>query len=88
MPRFEPNTSTQVRRRIGKSAIELDESDNRPSCPDVLEFADGTFGVIGVDVTDAYEGRLPEGFGVGPNERLVAIPRSMMIAAKPDIPDA
>jgi hypothetical protein len=86
--RFEPDTTADVKRRIGISAIEGDWTDNRPSCPDILEFTDGQIGVIGIDVTAEYEGRLPEGFGVGENERLVVIPRGMLIAAKPDIPDA
>ncbi|MFI1952986.1 hypothetical protein ACH437_14230 [Streptomyces xinghaiensis] len=29
---------------------------------------------------------LPDGVPIGPDERLVVIPRNMLIAAKPDIP--
>jgi hypothetical protein len=43
--------------------------------------------VIGRDLTDAYTNRLPEGVTVLRDERLVVIPRAMIIAAKPDILD-
>ncbi len=87
MPPFQPDLTAAVTRRLGKSAFELGESDTRPSCPDIMELSDGNIAVIGVDATAAYADELPEGFGIGENERLVVIPRSMLIAAKPDIPD-
>lgn len=39
-------------------------------------------------MTEQYAGRLPAGVSVVSDERLVVIPRNMIIAAKPDIPDA
>ncbi|WP_199736161.1 hypothetical protein [Micromonospora sp. HM5-17] len=44
--------------------------------------------VIGQDLTTAYQSRLPEGVSIDPGERLVVIPRSTILAAKADIPDA
>jgi hypothetical protein len=43
---------------------------------------------VGRDVTTAFAERLPADVKVGMDERVVVIPRSMIIAAKPDIPDA
>ncbi|WP_261986470.1 hypothetical protein [Actinomadura sp. HBU206391] len=37
---------------------------------------------------DPLADRLPAGVGIVHDERLVVIPRNMLIAAKPDIPDA
>jgi hypothetical protein len=44
--------------------------------------------VIGRDLTSAYVHRLPPGVSIVTDERLVVIPRNMIVAAKPDIPDA
>ena len=55
-------------------------------CPDIIALADGDFAVIGVDITDASQGRLPVTVGCGPDERIVKIPRSTLVRAKPDIP--
>jgi hypothetical protein len=44
--------------------------------------------VIEEDLTETYQGRLPVGVSVDPGERLIIIPRSTIIAAKADIPDA
>ncbi|MFC0546207.1 hypothetical protein [Kutzneria chonburiensis] len=57
-------------------------------CPEIWELDNGDVAVIGRDLTDVYAQRLPGGVTVGSNERLVIIPRGMIIAAKVDIPDA
>lgn len=57
-------------------------------CPDIWQLDNGDVAVIGRDLTRAYARRLPSGVSVGPDERLVVLPRGMMIAAKADIPDA
>ncbi|HWE91187.1 MAG TPA: hypothetical protein VG317_17135 [Pseudonocardiaceae bacterium] len=57
-------------------------------CPDIWELSNGDVAVIGCDLTDSYQSRLPDGVSIGSNERLVVIPRGMIIAAKVDIPDA
>lgn len=55
--------------------------------PDILALDDGTFAVIGVDITDQL-GRTPlEDAMCAPNERTVQITRATLIAAKKDIPD-
>ena len=57
-------------------------------CPDIWELSNGDVAVIGRDLTGAYQRRLPDGVSVGADERLVIIPRGMIIAAKAHIPDA
>lgn len=55
------------------------------ACPDILELADGDFAVIGHDITDASAGRLPTDAACGAGEKVVRIPRSVLLAALPDI---
>ena len=55
-------------------------------CPDIWELANGDFAVIGADITDAAE-NLPTSAGCGPDERIVRIPRKILVLAKRDIPD-
>jgi hypothetical protein len=85
---WEADPTASFRRRLGKSALELGDSKTGPSCPDIWELDNGDVAVIGRDLTVAYSTRLPAGVSVGGDERLVVIPRNMLVAAKPDIPDA
>jgi hypothetical protein len=62
-------------------------TDDNPSCPDIWQLENGDIAVIGRDLTDNYRSRLPPEVSVGTDEKLVIIPRAMMIAAKKDIPD-
>jgi len=39
-------------------------------------------------MTEAFSDRIPSDVLVGTDERLIVIPRNMLIAAKPEIPDA
>lgn len=75
-------------RRLGTSAEEIGASHGKVDCPDIWELSNGDVAVIGRDLTTAYAGRLPDGVTMGSDERLVVVPRSMVVAAKPDIPDA
>ena len=56
------------------------------SCPDILELADGDFAVIGADITAVAAGSLPPGSGCSAEERIVRIPRALLMRAKSDIP--
>ncbi len=58
------------------------------SCPDILELADGDFAIIGADITTEAADRLPLGSGCGPEERIVRIPRALLVRARQDIPAA
>lgn len=55
-------------------------------CPDILELDGGDFAVIGTDITSEAVGQLPAGSGVGPGERVIRIPRNLLIRARQDIP--
>ena len=55
------------------------------ACPDILELADGDFAVIGSDITGTAD-QLPDGSGCGPHERIVRIPRALLVRARADIP--
>jgi hypothetical protein len=89
MPRlWEADPNASFKRRLGKSAIELDRTNNDPSCPDIWELSNGDVAIIGRDLTSGYAARLPDGVSIGSDERLVVIPGVMLRAAKGDIPDA
>lgn len=83
---WEADPETGFRRRLGKSPQELGHTTDSPDCPDIWELDNGDVAVIGRDLTHSLGAVLPAGVSIGPDERLVVIPRSMMVAAKPDIP--
>jgi len=56
-------------------------------CPDIWELADGDFAIIGIDITAAASPILPPTAGCGPDERIVRLPRNLLVNAKRDIPD-
>ena len=56
-------------------------------CPDIWELANGDFAVIGIDITDVAAPKLPPTAGCGPDERIVRLPRNLLVNAKRDIPD-
>lgn len=58
---------------------------NDVSCPDIFELEDGSFAIIGTDVTNDLDQRLPADASRGPGERIVAITRETMLRAKQDI---
>ena len=83
---WEADHKTTFLRRLGKSPQELGNTTDSPDCPDIWELENGDIAVIGRDLTASLGQKLPAGVSVGPDERLVVIPRNMLIAAKPDIP--
>ncbi|MGW5941315.1 hypothetical protein ACWIG3_21670 [Streptomyces celluloflavus] len=83
---WEADPGTNFKRRLGKSALELGATNSGPECPDIWELENGDIAVIGRDLTASLGTRLPDGVSIGLDERLVVIPRSMLIAAKADIP--
>lgn len=86
--RWDADSSSGFLRRIGRSAHELGATTGNASCPDIWELANGDVAVIGTQLRAEYLDRLPEGVTIDDHESLVVIPRSMLIAAKADIPDA
>lgn len=83
---WDADPDTTFLRRIGKSPQELGVTTDDADCPDMWELANGDIAVIGRDLTGSLGGALPPGVSIGADERLVVIPRAMLIAAKPDIP--
>jgi hypothetical protein len=85
---WEADPKATFMRRLGKSADEGGLSHGKTGCPDFWGLSNGDVAVIGRDLTEVYVNRFPEGVTVLSDERLVVVPRAMIIAAKPDIPDA
>ncbi|MGD0745514.1 MAG: hypothetical protein ABSA45_10190 [Verrucomicrobiota bacterium] len=56
-------------------------------CPDIWEIDDGDFAIIGIDITAAATAKLPPTAGCGSDERIVRLPRNLLVNAKRDIPD-
>ncbi|MET8828229.1 hypothetical protein ABZX40_02815 [Streptomyces sp. NPDC004610] len=83
---WEADPATAFKRRLGKSPQDLGVTTDNSDCPDIWELENGDIAVVGRDLTASLGDRLPPGVSVGADERLVVIPRSMLIAAKPDIP--
>jgi hypothetical protein len=82
------DSGSEFTRRLGKSAHELGATGGDASCPDIWELSNGDIAVIGTQLRSEYLDRLPDGVTIDDHESLVVIPRSMLIAAKADIPDA
>jgi len=57
------------------------------NCPDIWELDNGDFAVIGIDITGAAKMKLPPSASCGPDERIVFIPRNLLVSAKLDIPN-
>lgn len=55
-------------------------------CPDIWELADGDFALIGIDITMEAMPLLPATAGCGQDERIVRVPRRILVGAKGDIP--
>jgi hypothetical protein len=70
-------------RRLGTNSPE--QSYCAKSCPDILEMKNGDFAVIGADITGVAASELPPGSGCGPEERIVRIPRALLLRARADI---
>lgn len=85
---WEADPTAMMARRLGGSPAESGITDNVDGCPDIWELDNGDIAVIGRDLTRTYTHRLPGGVAIAEDERLVVIPRSTLISAKSDIPDA
>jgi hypothetical protein len=83
----EEGTYVEFVRRLGLSPRERG-SLNNATCPDVFELSNGDFAVIGTDMTDELELRLPRDAARADYERIVVVSRETLLAAKRDIPDA
>jgi len=74
------------KRRIGPDPHEGGRQSAAASgCPDILELENGDIAVIGIDITQQAAGALPPTAGCGPDERIVRIPRSVILGARAEI---
>lgn len=77
-----------IRRRLGPAP----HADGKPTaalhgCPDIFELVDGDFAIIGIDVTEEARRHLPADASCGPDERIIRLPRPLLVRAKASIPD-
>ena len=83
------NTTPMFLRRLGPDPhTNGAQSVGCRGCPDIFELASGDFAIIGIDITAAAVSKLPPSAGCGPDERIVFIPRNLLVKAKADIPNA
>jgi hypothetical protein len=75
-------------RRIGEDPhANGQQCSGTSGCPDIWELENGDFAVIGIDITNSAAPKLPSTAGCGPDERIVRLPRNLLVNAKRDIPD-
>lgn len=54
---------------------------NNQYCPAVFTTDTGDIALIGTVADDALRATIPAGTGIGPDEQLVTVPRSLLVAA-------
>lgn len=82
------NTQPMFLRRLGPDPhADGAQSVGCRGCPDIWELESGDFAVIGIDITDVAIPKLPPTAGCGPDEKIVRLPRNLLVKAKRDIPD-
>lgn len=77
------------KRRLGPDPHLGTRSPRTPAvagCPDIWELESGDYAVIGIDKTDILSPHLPPSASCGPDERIVVVPRRILVDAKSDIP--
>ena len=81
------NTPIKFSRRIGPdphaNGVQSVACDG---CPDIWELDNGDFAIIGIDITAGAIGQLPPTAGCGRDERIVRVPRNVLVNARRDIP--
>jgi hypothetical protein len=55
-------------------------------CPDIWELENGDFAVIGLDISN-FADKLPPTASCGSDERMIRVPRNVLVSAKRDIPN-
>ena len=75
-------------RRVGPDPhAEGRQTSSLRGCPDILELVDGDFAIIGVDITDQALADMFSSANCGPDEKVIRIPRALLVGAKANIPD-
>ncbi len=75
------------KRRIGPPPHDGNDSSGMNSCPDIWELESGDFAIIGVDKTVEFTPHLPADAFVDPGERIVVLPRHVLVKARENIPE-
>jgi len=76
------------KRRIGPDPhAHGQETPGACGCPDIWELDDGNFAVIGLDQTEYLHPSLPLGASCGSDERIVVLPRGLLVNARAHIPN-
>ncbi len=75
----------QLVKRISIDWRELSPGGQR--CPEIWELDNGDYAVVGTDVTSDARGLLPDPSLLGDDEKIVTIPRAVLMSAKAGIPD-
>lgn len=82
------NSTITFLRRLGPNPhANGEQTPGAYGCPDIFELEGGDFAVIGADITLMAAAQLTFGANCGPDEKIVRIPRRILVAAKTDIPD-
>lgn len=74
-------------RRLGKAPKERGDTTSVTGSPDIIELDDGSFAVIGTDITDQIGVNPLSDARCAADERIVRISRATLISAKNDIPE-
>jgi hypothetical protein len=72
-----------VVRRLGTAPAERRGCSGSGDCPDVFELESGDFAIIGQDATGGIA--LPADAGCSAEERVVVVPRAVLLAAFADL---
>jgi len=75
-------------KRLGPSPLASGaQCSNSSACPDIWELDNGDFAIIGLDITTEAMAKLPATAGCAAHERIIRLPRHLLVNAKRDIPD-
>jgi hypothetical protein len=84
---FNPYFKAMTFRRLGPGP-ETRLCAGSGGCPDLFELEDGDFAIIGQDITAKAQAELPPDAGCAPDERIIRIPRRLLVDARADIPSS
>ena len=76
-----------IKRRLGPNPHDFGATPAAEGCPEIFELENGDFGIIGTDSTLALTEYLPKDASCGHDEKIVVIPREILIRAKKYIPE-
>jgi hypothetical protein len=71
-------------RRLGTSPTERGSATNT-TCPDVFLLSNGDIAIIGTEAPEELLHQLPSDAGIASHEKLIILPREVLLAARPDI---